>query len=111
MTKISFYLTNNCKIWTNKFSIKFQIKFRILAVHSPKHYSVKILETLTDRLQGWKPFRPELPSVEFFLRFENYFRNPENRILQYPIILNDLCAVEWNGEVYRCRILKEIGSK
>lgn len=82
------------------------IKFSIIAVHTPVHYSVRLLEHRPTTSNKWQkiPFADDY--FTFQIEFKKYFNEEANRIIHHPPVLDDLCVIgEDDNEYKRCKII------
>ncbi len=85
------------------------IRFEIQAVHSPIHYSVKLLEHYSLERNKWQ----KIPHVDDFFsfrtKFDKYFRDEDNHHIHYPAVVGDLCVMDvsedGSGHFERCEII------
>lgn len=82
------------------------IKFQILKIHTPAHYTVRLLEHRPLTKNKWQ----KIPFVDdyftFQMEFKNYFNDTKNHTIHSPPVLDDLCVIDEDDNEYkRCKII------
>lgn len=69
------------------------VKFDIIAVRSPVHYTVRLLEHRLSRDIPWTQLNSTASFLSFSMDMMKFFNEDRNRTMHFPIALGDLCAV------------------
>ncbi|XP_037028322.1 putative ATP-dependent RNA helicase TDRD12 isoform X2 [Bradysia coprophila] len=69
------------------------VKFDIIAVRSPVHYTVRLLEHRLSRDVTWTRLNSTADFLSFNMEMMMFFKDDTNRTMHFPIALGDLCAV------------------
>lgn len=84
-----------------------KVKFEILTVHSPAHFTVRLLEHCPVGRNEWrKPYFNDVSTLR--LQLNKHFENQDNLIFHHPQKLHDLCIIEDDDEsekFKRCQII------
>lgn len=84
-----------------------KIKFEILFIHSPAHFTVRILEHRSLARTEWqKPYLNDASTLR--LKLDKYFSDPDNLIVNQSPKVGDLCVIQDDdeGEIFkRCKVI------
>lgn len=69
------------------------VKLDIIGVHSPVHYTVRILEHRLPHVTKWTKLQSLDDILSFNVELMKYFENEENHVMHFPFMLGDLCVV------------------
>lgn len=86
------------------------VKFDIIAIRSPVHYTVRLLEHRLSRDAPWTQLNSTADFLSFTMEMMNFFKDETNLTMHSPIALGELCAVcveSGGGSIYeRGKIVK-----
>lgn len=74
------------------------VKFEIISINSPVHYTVRVLEHRLEFEGKWTRLQTSDAIFSFFVSMMEYFDNDENHVIHSPVTLGDLCVVCVNSE-------------
>lgn len=80
------------------------VKLQIMCIHSPSHYSARLLEHLPLNSKKWCRINQDY--LHFSMAFSNYYRNEANHLSHYPINVGDLCVIAEESTFRRCKIIE-----
>lgn len=82
------------------------IKFKIIATHSPIHFTVHLMEHRSLTRNQWRKIPYSDDWYAFEMKLVNYFKDSSNHKIHHPPELDDLCVVIDDADKYkRCKII------
>lgn len=69
------------------------VKFEIIGIHSPVHFTVRLLEHRLPYEVKWTQLQSSDVFLSFHMEMIKYFEDEENHAMHAPIVLGDLCVV------------------